>query len=815
MLGSRPRRKPTFLWQAMLILLPVAVMTAVGLVSIRRDKAAVEQDARQRAAGIASQLASGLAKRVPSSLAAYDLFSSTWFKHQQDLVVGRIPPPGGYALRLAEWQRANPGLRPEHVLPNRLSFGPDGALVWPPNYNQAPQAPAWFIALTPEQRQAWEALVKTELLQADFTNVDLKLRRFLDRDPPSEGRACADFIWLRTRLAHEPAREAVPALFRAAQDYTSVRNESGLPLLSLVAAEALRSLRQSHEVNWINTIDFTDEGVVPHLLRWLVTEPSLLNPVLLDQLETLVDSQASDHERLQTAIGAARAIWTSQESVHDRIQSLQRHWFLTNAATNFWLATSAGDFFTRAEPGLLSHVTRDAEGALVRQTNAVISVRLYPKSAIEHAVAAAIQDLGVTVPDYLEVNVQLDKEFLSSAPAAVPGFEAVPMSATTPDSKGHFDRAAQYSLAGTLGHAPAAGRAATILGEAQARFTAIPISLAASWPPAEVTPEPAAPGPQFAVQVSLVNAPLLFATQRQRTWLFGGLILTSAVAALVGLAAAYRSFRRQLRLNELKSNFVSSVSHELRAPIASVRLMAESLERGKIADSQKQHEYFHFIVQECRRLSSLIENVLDFSRIEQGRKQFEFEPTDIVALTGQTVKLMEAYATERQVALTQAVGDLGTLGPQLQLVADGKAIQQALINLIDNAVKHSPKGRSVTVGLEVRSDGCGMRNEAGKLAGSGQMESGCCLALWVEDHGEGIPAAQHQKIFERFYRLGSELRRQTQGVGIGLSIVKHVVEAHGGRVVVQSEVGKGSRFTIELPLTPEARKSETRNPKTE
>ena len=105
----------------------------------------------------------------------------------------------------------------------------------------------------------------------------------------------------------------------------------------------------------------------------------------------------------------------------------------------------------------------------------------------------------------------------------------------------------------------------------------------------------------------------------------------------------------------MKSNFVSSVSHELRAPIASVRLMAEGLERGKIAGAEKQNEYFRFIVQECRRLSSLIENVLDFSRIEQGRKQYEMESTDLVALTEQTVKLMETYAAEREVKIALEV----------------------------------------------------------------------------------------------------------------------------------------------------------------
>src|SRR5207248_4987095 len=109
------------------------------------------------------------------------------------------------------------------------------------------------------------------------------------------------------------------------------------------------------------------------------------------------------------------------------------------------------------------------------------------------------------------------------------------------------------------------------------------------------------------------------------------------------------------RLAEMKSNFVSSVSHELRAPIASIRLMAEGLERGKISEPAKQHEYFRFMVQECRRLSSMIQNVLDFARIEQGRKQYEFEPVDVAALVEQTVKLMEPYAAERGVRLVRRI----------------------------------------------------------------------------------------------------------------------------------------------------------------
>jgi signal transduction histidine kinase len=286
------------------------------------------------------------------------------------------------------------------------------------------------------------------------------------------------------------------------------------------------------------------------------------------------------------------------------------------------------------------------------------------------------------------------------------------------------------------------------------------------------------------VSYYLTSREQMLASARRRAKLFGALVFAAALTALAGLWSARRAFQRQLQLNKDKSNFVSSVSHELRAPIASVRLMAENLERGKISGPEKQGEYFRFIVQECRRLSSLIENVLDISRIEQGRKQYEFEPTNLVALTETTVKLMEPYATEIGVRLEFHPA---LAMPLCERTVDGRALQQALVNLIDNAVKHSPKGQTVTVGIdELKNPKAEIRNP----------NPGICL--YVADHGPGIPVAEREKIFERFYRLGSELRRETQGVGIGLSVVKHVVEAHHGRVRVESETGGGSRFIIEL-----------------
>jgi signal transduction histidine kinase len=273
----------------------------------------------------------------------------------------------------------------------------------------------------------------------------------------------------------------------------------------------------------------------------------------------------------------------------------------------------------------------------------------------------------------------------------------------------------------------------------------------------------------------------LSASYQQRRRLIQWIIFSAAGTALIGLVTLWTGHRRQARLNEMKSNFVSSVSHELRAPIAAVQLMAESLESGRVTGESRQQDYYHLIVQECRRLSTLVGNVLDFSRIDQGRQRYRFEPVDPMALLRHSVMLMQPYAEQRRVRLV--LSESRDAPPEAvdhpQPAWDREAVEQSLVNLLDNAIKHSPEGAEVRVEMETCRD---------------------TVRLWVRDRGPGIPAADHARIFERFYRAGQELRRETKGVGIGLSIVKHVAEGHRGRVLVESVVGQGSSFGLELPL---------------
>ncbi|MES2924833.1 MAG: HAMP domain-containing sensor histidine kinase [Verrucomicrobiota bacterium] len=269
--------------------------------------------------------------------------------------------------------------------------------------------------------------------------------------------------------------------------------------------------------------------------------------------------------------------------------------------------------------------------------------------------------------------------------------------------------------------------------------------------------------------------PALFeaAARQQARWTLG--LLAFAVAISGGaLFFIHRAVERERRLNAMKSDFVASVSHELRAPVASIRLMADALTAEKI-EPHTVREFHRLISREGARLSTLIENVLDFARIEQGRKRWHFEPGDLGALLTETLSLMEPLAAEKSITL------VSPSFPSVEANVDPGAIQQALVNLLDNAIKFSPEGSQVEIML---------------------AENSVNWEIRITDQGPGIPPAEHERIFQKFHRLGSELRRETQGTGIGLSLVKAVAEAHGGRVVLTSVPGQGSTFTLIGPISP-------------
>ena len=277
----------------------------------------------------------------------------------------------------------------------------------------------------------------------------------------------------------------------------------------------------------------------------------------------------------------------------------------------------------------------------------------------------------------------------------------------------------------------------------------------------------------IATRPALVEA----GARQQARWTLGLLAIAIFLSG-AGLGLIQRLVKREQRLNAMKSDFVASVSHELRAPVASIRLMADALVASKITPPTIR-EFHQLISRESTRLAALIENVLDFSRIERGRRHWQFAECDLAPIVLDCVRMMEPVAAERGLSLTIKPTPM----PDLTAMADTGAIHQALINLLDNAIKFSPADAVVTISLS--SD-----------------ETRHHWQVAITDEGPGIAAAEHQRIFERFHRLGNELRRETQGTGIGLSVVKAIAEAHCGTITLRSQPGCGSTFVLSIPLQP-------------
>jgi signal transduction histidine kinase len=243
---------------------------------------------------------------------------------------------------------------------------------------------------------------------------------------------------------------------------------------------------------------------------------------------------------------------------------------------------------------------------------------------------------------------------------------------------------------------------------------------------------------------------------------------------LLGIFIIYRDIRREEELSKMKSDFISNVSHELKTPIAAIRMLADNLRQSRVEEEPRKMEYYQLISKESARLSHLIDNILDFSRVEGQRKRFQFEPCDVSAVVNETVRQFRSLMDDQSQKIET------THHENLpEVIADPDAIALALFNLLDNAAKYSAKGSRIDVG--VSSDGG-------------------FVCIDVSDHGVGIPREEQAKIFEKFYRVQRTDGRKIPGSGIGLTLVREIAEAHKGQVELVSEPGAGSTFRIKLPI---------------
>lgn len=257
-----------------------------------------------------------------------------------------------------------------------------------------------------------------------------------------------------------------------------------------------------------------------------------------------------------------------------------------------------------------------------------------------------------------------------------------------------------------------------------------------------------------------------------------GATLLVLLVLLGGMALTIRATDREARLAQAKSNFVANVSHELKTPLSLISLFSEILELGRVKSEEKKAEYYRIIRHESLRLNKTIDNILDFSRIEAGRKTYQLVDGDM------TDVIDHVLSTHRYQIVNSGFDVQTDIQPELPpVLIDREAMAQAISNLLDNAIKYSGKVKQISITAKT-------------------LDANLCIE--IADRGIGIPRAEHAKVFEKFYRVGNGLVHDVKGSGLGLSLVKHIIEAHNGTISVESDVGKGSRFTILLPHMPRA-----------
>jgi signal transduction histidine kinase len=273
--------------------------------------------------------------------------------------------------------------------------------------------------------------------------------------------------------------------------------------------------------------------------------------------------------------------------------------------------------------------------------------------------------------------------------------------------------------------------------------------------------------------VGLKNTDLDYLARQSFLHSLGATVLV-VVFLLGGLALILRATDREARLAQAKSNFVANVSHELKTPLALLSLFSEILELGRVKNEDKKIEYYRIIREESRRLNKMIDNILDFSKIEAGRKTYNFVHSDMA-------EVIENVISSYRYQIKNSGFEVQTnIQPDLPpVLIDRDAMAQAISNLVDNAMKYSREVKQLSIKTETL---------------------GSDLFIEIADHGIGIPRAEQAKVFEKFYRVGNGLVHDVKGSGLGLALVKHIIEAHNGTISVESDVGKGSRFTILLPL---------------
>ena len=253
------------------------------------------------------------------------------------------------------------------------------------------------------------------------------------------------------------------------------------------------------------------------------------------------------------------------------------------------------------------------------------------------------------------------------------------------------------------------------------------------------------------------------------------LIYTAAVSALLlGLYFMISNIYGKIKIKRMKEDFISSVSHELKTPISAVKMLTETLKRGTVKQDARKEQYYDMIIRESDRLTRFINKILDFSKIEKGGKVFYFEKANVADVAKEAVEIYKDEAQDEDLKIRST-----TEKDEISAEIDKDAILQVIFNLIDNAYKYSKDEKEITVNVK---------------------EAGGNVRIEVIDKGLGVPKDKIERIFDKFYRADKDMMKGIKGSGLGLSFVKSVIDEHSGKIAVESEVGKGTKFIILLPI---------------
>jgi two-component system phosphate regulon sensor histidine kinase PhoR len=275
------------------------------------------------------------------------------------------------------------------------------------------------------------------------------------------------------------------------------------------------------------------------------------------------------------------------------------------------------------------------------------------------------------------------------------------------------------------------------------------------------------PGHYLAISLKDYTIENMSASRFKRSlWLIGIL----GVMLVIGAVFLYRNIRHEMEIARLKSEFVSNVSHELRTPLSIIRMFAETIELNRIESEQERTEFCKIIRRESERLAHIIENFLDISRLEAGEKEYQFEDINLNKIVEDILNIYRFHLENRGFILETRLSD-----QKLMMKGDEESVAEVLINLLDNSMKYSEKEKYILVST---------------LSDNGK------IVLQVEDKGIGIPEEEHDRIFKKFYRIPRVRGAKQKGTGLGLTLVKNIIDAHGGEIEVKSATQGGSCFRI-------------------